>query len=110
MVRSALRPPASRRHDPAMSVRISLAFSLIGLGAVAAGVLGLRLPSGDRLAAALALLVGAGVGVIAMAIGSQAVGDTPESSEAAFLVASAFGFVATLASLALLWRWAGSRE
>jgi hypothetical protein len=89
---------------------MTLAISLIGLGAVAVGAVGLRLPSGDRLAAALALLVGAGVGVIATAVGSQLVGETPEGYEAAFLVASALGFVATLGSLALLWRWSTRRE
>jgi hypothetical protein len=93
-----------------MSLRLTLAFTLIGLAAVAAGGLGLRLPAGDRLAAGLALVVGAGVGVIAMAVGSQVVEDTAEGYEAAFVVASALGFVATLASLALLWRWSASRE
>lgn len=92
-----------------MSMRLTLAFTLIGLGAVAAGALGLRLPSEDRLAAALALVVGAGVGVIALAVGTQVVEEAPEGYEALFLAASALGFVATLASLALLWRRSGSR-
>jgi hypothetical protein len=90
-----------------MDTTMTLSFCLIGLAAVAAGALGLRLPAGDRIAAGLALVVGAGVGVIAIAIGSQIVSDT-ESSEAyetVFLVASALGFAATVVSLAFLWRW-----
>ncbi len=86
---------------------MTLAFSLIGLGAVAAGVMGLRLPPGERIAAGLPLIVGAGVGVIALAIGSRMVDDTTQSYETVFLVASALGFAATIVSLALLWRWTG---
>lgn len=86
---------------------MTLAFALIGSAAIAAGALGLRLPSGDRLAAALALLVGAGVGVVALAVGAQVVGESAEEYEALFFVASSLGFVATIASLGLLWRWAG---
>lgn len=83
---------------------MTLALSLVGLGAVAAGGLGLRLPAGDRIAAALPLVVGAGAGLVTIAIGSQLVEDSPESYESLFLVASTLGFAATLASLAVLWR------
>jgi hypothetical protein len=90
-----------------MDTKMTLSLTLIGLAAVAAGGLGMRLPSGERIAAGLALVVGAGVGVVAIAIGTQLVNDSPESYESVFLTASALGFVATLGSLALLWRWAG---
>ena len=84
---------------------MTLAFALIGLGAIATGGLGMRLPSGERIAAGLALVVGAGVGVVTLAVGTQIVSDTPGAYEGLFLTASALGFVATLASLVLLWRW-----
>ncbi len=86
-----------------MDAKGTISLVLIGLGAVAAGGLGLRLPAGDRIAAGLALVVGAGVGVIAVAIGSQLVADTPESYETVLVAASALGFVATVMSLAVLW-------
>jgi hypothetical protein len=89
-----------------MDAKMTVSFVLIGFAAIAAGVMGMRLPPGDRIAAGLALVVGAGVGVVALAIGSQGAELTPERSESVFLVASALGFAATIASLALLWRWA----
>jgi hypothetical protein len=85
---------------------MTLAFTLIGLGAVAAGVLGLRLPPGERIAAGLPLVVGAGVGVIALAIGANVIdSDNNQAYEDVFLAASALGFAATAVSLWLLWRW-----
>jgi hypothetical protein len=92
--------------DRAVSIQMTVALSLVGLGAVAAGALGLRLPAGDRLAAGLALVVGAGVGLVAIAVGSQLVEDGAEAEayETVFLVASALGFLATVSSLGLLWR------
>jgi hypothetical protein len=84
---------------------MTVAFVLIGLAGVAAGMFGLRLPPGDRIAAGLALVVGAGVGVMALAIGTNiASSDEPSTAETVFLVASALGFIATLGSLYLLWR------
>ncbi len=82
----------------------TLALSLVGIGAVATGALGIWLPAGERIAAGLALVVGAGVGVVALAIGTQIASDSPDSLANAFLVASALGLLATLVSLALLWR------
>jgi hypothetical protein len=98
--------------DRAMDITMTIAFTLIGLAAIATGWLGIRLPAGERLATGLALVVGAGVGVVALAIGSQFVGETSDVAyERVFLVASALGFVATLASLVLLWRGvAGERR
>jgi hypothetical protein len=88
-----------------MDTKMTIAVVLIGLAAVSAGMLGLALPAGEKIAAALPLVVGAGVGVIVLAIGSQVVNNNPSSLESVFLVGSALGFAATLASLALLWRW-----
>ena len=87
-------------------MKTTLALSLVGIGAVATGVLGIVLPAGERIAAGLGLVVGAGIGVVALAIGTQMV-NAPDDSEAyatVFLAAAALGLVGTLVSLALLWR------
>jgi hypothetical protein len=89
-------------------MKTTLALSLVGIGAVATGVLGIVLPAGERIAAGLALVVGAGIGVTVLAIGTQIVGDAPDDSPegyaSVFLVAAALGLAGTLVSLALLWR------
>ena len=88
-----------------LDAKMTLAFVLIGLAGVAAGLFGMRLPPGDRIAAGLALVVGAGVGLVALAIGTNlASSDSPETAETVFLVASALGFLATMGSLYILWR------
>jgi hypothetical protein len=68
---------------------------LIGAGAIAAGGVGMRLPAGDRFAA--------------LAIGIDIV-EPDGDFDLAFLTASALGFVATIGSLAVLWRWTRHRE
>jgi peptidoglycan/LPS O-acetylase OafA/YrhL len=93
-----------------VDIQTTIAFVLIGSAAVAAGVVGMRLPPGDRISASLALVVGAGVGVVSLAIGTDISDNSSEGVETVFLVASALGFVATLASLALLWRWTERRR
>jgi hypothetical protein len=89
-------------------MKTTLALSLMGIGAVATGALGIMLPAGERIAAGLALVVGAGIGVVVLAIGTQIVSDTPDDSPegyaSVFLVAAALGLVGTLVSLALMWR------
>jgi hypothetical protein len=101
--------PASPGGDHGrVDLTMTLAVSLIGLAAIAAGVMGMRLPPGERLAAGLPLVIGAGVGVIALAIGSNFAESGEHDAQAyenVFLVASALGFVATIAGLALLRRW-----
>jgi len=88
-----------------LDAKMTLAFVLIGLAGVAAGLFGMRLPPGDRIAAGLALVVGAGVGVVALAIGTNVASSaSPETAETVFLVASALGFLATMGSLYILWR------
>jgi hypothetical protein len=93
-----------------VSIQSTLSFVMIGAAAIAAGLVGMRLPAGDRISAGLALVVGAGVGVISLAIGTDITDNSSEGLETVFLVASALGFVATLASLALLWRWTERRR
>ena len=89
-------------------MKTTLALSLVGIGAVATGALGIVLPAGERIAAGLALVVGAGIGVVVLAIGTQIVSDTPDDSPegyaSVFLVAAALGLVGALVSLVLLWR------
>jgi len=85
-------------------MKSTLALSLVGIGAVATGMLGIVLPSGERIAAGLALVVGAGIGVVVLAIGTQLVNDTPDEYASVFLVAAALGLAGTLVSLGLLWR------
>ena len=81
---------------------MTIALALIGLAGVAAGFVGILLPPGERIAAALPLVVGAGVGLVTLAIGSNGV-ETDEGFEVVFLWGAVLGFVATCAALAALW-------
>ena len=66
-------------------------------------VAGYVLPEGQRLAVALPLLIGAGVGVTAMFVQALVGGfDDPEMAARTFLVSSVLGFVAVLAGLVVL--------
>jgi hypothetical protein len=92
-----------------MDATVMWGFVLIGAGAVVAGVLGLALHGIDRLAAVLPLVIGAGVGVAALAIGTHNTTSTTDA-ESAFLVASALGFIAVVVSSAALWLTATKRS
>jgi hypothetical protein len=83
-----------------------LALLLIGLGGVAAGVTGLALPRRDRLAAALPLVAGAGVGLATLGAGWALLplDASPRAGARLFLLASALGLVTVVAGLAVLWR------
>ena len=85
-----------------MDMQITIALVLIGLAAVAAGSVGILLPPGERIAAALPLVVGAGVGLATLAIGSNGA-ESESQFEGVFLWGAVLGFVATCAALALLW-------
>jgi len=78
-------------------------FLLIGAGALVAGIVGIAIPPGERLGAFLTLVIGAGVGVAALAIGTRNV-SSQSDGESAFLVASALGSIAVVMSAAMLWR------
>jgi hypothetical protein len=86
-----------------MDIQLTIALVLVGLGAVAAGFVGILLPPGERIAAVLPLVVGAGVGLVTLAIGSNGA-DANARFETVFLSGAALGFAATCAGLALLWR------
>jgi hypothetical protein len=87
-----------------MDTTVMWGFVLMGAGAVVAGIVGLALPAGERIAAFLTLVIGAGVGIAALAIGSTGASDSVGPQEDAFLVASALGFVAVVVSALVLWR------
>ena len=77
-------------------------FILIGAGALVAGIVGIALPTRERLGAFLTLVIGAGVGVAALAVGTRNV-SSQDDGETAFLIASALGFIAVVMSAAILW-------
>jgi hypothetical protein len=85
-----------------MDATVMWGFILIGAGALVAGIVGIVLPAGERLGAFLTLVIGAGVGVAALAVGTRNV-ISQSNGETAFLVASALGFIAVMASAGILW-------
>jgi len=85
-----------------MDATVMWGFILIGAGALVAGIVGITLPPGERLGAFLTLVVGAGVGVAALAVGTRNM-SSQSAGETAFLVASALGFVAVVVSAGILW-------
>jgi len=91
--------------DAGMDSPMMVALILIGGGAVIAGVAGIAMPPGERIAAGLALVIGAGVGVIALAVGVHSLGtsDLATDYERVFLIASCIGFLGVLVSSVLLW-------
>lgn len=80
---------------------MSIAMVLVGLGALEAGVVGALLPPEHRFGAALALVAGAGVGVVVLAVGASG---GAEPGEGVFLLGSAGGFLTVSAVLGLVWR------
>jgi len=82
-----------------------LSFVLIGVAACAAAVVALLLPVGRAVQVGLTLVLGAGVGVVVLALGAFAMGDSaPDGGQNVFLVASVCGFAAVLAGLWLAWQ------
>ena len=77
---------------------------LIGLASVLTGIVALQLPPGRRLEAILALVVGAGVGVAFLAIGTAFANSEVQREQTAFFVASIAGFVGVIISLAAIRR------
>lgn len=89
-----------------MDATVMWGFILIGAGALVAGIVGIVLPPGERLGAFLTLVIGAGVGIAALAVGTRNVSSQTDG-ESAFLIASALGFAAVVVSAAILWMRAG---
>jgi hypothetical protein len=87
-----------------METELYVSLMLIGIGAATAGAVGIALPAGERLTAALALVIGAGVGVAALAVGYLIAGAHVDDGITQFLISSIIGLAAVLGSLAVLWR------
>jgi len=77
--------------------------ALIGLAMLAAGVVGVLMPQGERLAAVLPLIAGAGVGILTLALVANDLQD-PADGEGMFLLGSVLGFMTATSMLAVLWR------
>src|ERR1700675_3878782 len=76
---------------------VMLSIVLIGAGAASAAVVGLRLPENHWVGAGLALVLGAGVGVVVLSVGLFVIGPSSTgSAQGAFLAASAAGFIAVV--------------
>jgi hypothetical protein len=90
-----------------MPATVMLSIVLVGAGAVAAAAVGLLLPEGERLSAALPLVLGAGIGVAALAVGVFVKGT---GSTGVVLIASVAGFLGVIAGLMALWRRAHRAE
>jgi len=82
---------------------MTASFALIGLALATAGVVGLLLPEGERLAAVLPLITGAGIGILTLALGANALQDL-DDIQPLFLAGSVLGFATTMGALVVLWR------
>jgi hypothetical protein len=104
--------PVTPMMTPVIPFTVMLSIVFIGAGAASAAVVGLRLPENHWVGAGLALVLGAGVGVVVLSVGLFVIGPSTStgSAQGAFLAASAAGFVAVVAVLALLWRRVRTRE
>jgi hypothetical protein len=67
-----------------MDATVMWGFILIGAGALVAGIVGIAIPPGERVGAFLTLVIGAGVGVAALAVGTRNV-SSQSNGETAFL-------------------------
>ena len=82
-----------------------LSFVLIGVAACSAALVALLLPMGRAIQVGLTLVLGAGVGVVVLALGAFAMSESsPEGEQNVFLVASICGFAAVLTGLWLVWQ------
>ena len=83
---------------------MSIGVALVGVGAVAAGIVGILLPAAHRFTALLALVAGAGVGVVTLALGVENAGN----EEDVFLVGAALGLATVATTLTAAWRRAAA--
>lgn len=79
----------------------SIGMALVGIGAIAAGVVGVLLPPHHRFAALLALVTGAGIGVVVLAFGVE---ENAGNEGDVFLVGAALGLATVVVTLAAVWR------
>lgn len=81
---------------------LAWAMMSIGVAAVASGVVGFTLPEGQRLSVALALLLGAGVGLTILFAQGLVLGFEQQTGARSFLIASLSGFFTVAAALGVL--------
>jgi Co/Zn/Cd efflux system component len=87
-----------------MSTAMTLGLVLIGLAPVIVAWAAVAIPRGERLATLLALVAGAGAGVVTLAIEFRFVSDPTPNQDELFLLASAIGFIVTMVTLVMLVR------
>jgi Na+/proline symporter len=88
----------------------TLAVVFMGLGGLAAGLVGVSLPEGRRLGALFSLIAGAGVGLVVVGLGAL-LDERSEPSAFVFFLASLLGFVAVCVTLWRIWsRWRDERD
>jgi len=82
--------------------------SLMAVSTIAAGIVGAVLPTGQRLDSILALIAGAGAGVLVIAVGlmTGAHATSAAAMERLFFVGSCVGTTAVVLVLVVLWRHA----
>ena len=78
---------------------------LIGMSALAAGVIGALVPSGYRLEVLLSLVAGTGAGVVVLGLGvALHIVVPPSSFDGLFFTGSCVGAAVVAAVLAVIWR------
>jgi hypothetical protein len=87
-----------------MPTAMTLALVLIGLAPIIVAWAAIAMPRGERLASLLALVAGAGAGVVTLAIELRFVSGATPNQDELFLLASAIGFAVTMVTLAMLVR------
>ena len=85
----------------------SLGVVFMGLGAAAAGWLGIVLPERRRLGAVFPLILGAGVGLAIVGVGAS-LDEVNEPSGLTFFLGSVVGFVTVCAAALVIWRRSAS--
>lgn len=81
----------------------TMAVTMMGLGGVVGGLVGIGLPEGRRLGALFALVSGAGVGLASLGVLTLLL-DEGEPSASTFFFASLLGFVAVCLTAWSVWR------
>jgi integral membrane sensor domain MASE1 len=87
----------------------ALGVVFMGLGAVAAGLLGIALPEKRRLGALFPPILGAGVGLSILGIGASLRADN-EPSGLTFFLGSLGGFLIVCAAAVVVWRRSAEDE
>ena len=102
---ATLAPGSAVRHRRDMNddTWATMAVTMMGLGGVVGGLVGIALPEGRRLGALFALVSGAGVGLASLGVLTLIL-DDGEPSASTFFYASLLGFVAVCVTAWMVWR------